>query len=74
MPLSSDIQNIITIITYSNLSNLTAPTPTLVLPSGLENLYVTTVFNNFNDFGLPTDIQNIVQEALTNSTIIIIPV
>jgi hypothetical protein len=73
MPTTLDLQNIITTITYSNLSNLAAPTPTLRIPAGLENLYITTVFNNFTDFGIPADIQDVVKKALTSSDLIIIP-
>lgn len=72
MPVTGGLQDIITIITYSNLSNLAAPTPTLVIPAGLENLYITSVFNNFTSFGLPTDVQDVVKRALTSSNLVII--
>lgn len=72
MPLPAGLRDIITTITYSNLSNLTAPTPTLVIPAGLENLYITSVFNNFTGFGLPTDLQDVVKRALASSTLVII--
>lgn len=73
MPVQPGIQNIIEVITLSNLSNLTAPIPALVIPAGLTNLYITTIVNGFNeDLGLAPDIQQLVKSLIVNNQVVII--
>lgn len=73
MPISDDVQNIIETITLSNLSNLTAPTPTLVIPAGLENFYISTIKNNLiNPLGLAPDVQQLVKTLIAANQVRII--
>lgn len=73
MPLTPDSQNIVEVITLSNLGNLTSSKPTLVIPAGLENFYVTAIQNNLtNNLGLSPDIQQLVKTLITNQQVTII--
>lgn len=75
MPVAPGIQNIIEVITLSNLSNLTAPVPTLVIPAGLTDLYITAIKNGVNEnLGLAPDIQQLVKALVVNNEVFIIPV
>lgn len=75
MPVSPGVQNIIEVITLSNLSNLTAPVPTLVIPAGLTDLYITTIKNGVNEnLGLAPDVQQLVKALVVNNEVLIIPV
>ncbi len=65
-----DTNNLIEIITFSNLSTLTLPTPTLIIPAGFATFYVTTIQNNFNaPLGLPTDIQQLVKSLIDTNQV-----
>lgn len=73
MPISDDVQNIIETITLSNLGNLTSPNPTLVVPAGLENFYISTIKNNLvNPLGFAPDIQQLVKTLITANQVRII--
>ena len=73
MPLGPGVQNIVEVITLSNLANLTAPIPTLVIPAGLEDLYITTIKNNVSDnIGLAPDVQQLVKSLIVNNEVLII--
>lgn len=73
MPLAPGVQNIVEVITLSNLANLTAPIPILVIPAGLADLYITTIQNNVNDnIGLAPDIQQLVKSLIINDEVLII--
>lgn len=73
MPIASDAQNLVDVITYSNLANLTSPTPTLIIPPGLENLFITTIQNNLTtNLLLSPDIQQLVKTLITNNQVTII--
>jgi hypothetical protein len=72
MPLSKDLFDIIETITITNLANLTAPNPTLILPIGLDGLYTEVVTNNFDDLGLPSDVQDVVTAVVTNNPNLVI--
>lgn len=75
MPLESGLQNIIETITLSNLGNLTAPIPTLVIPAGLTDLYLTTIRNGVNEnLGLAPDIQQLVKSLVINNQVVIITI
>ncbi|MPL77127.1 hypothetical protein SDC9_22978 [bioreactor metagenome] len=75
MPISSGLQDVVDTITLSNLSNLTAPIPTLVIPAGLADLYISTIKNNVrNDIGLAPDIQELVKTLIVNDNVLIITV
>lgn len=75
MPLATGVQNIVEVITLSNLSNLTAATPTLVIPAGLVDLYIATILNGLNEnLGLAPDIQQLVKSLIVNEQVLIIPV
>ena len=75
MPTTSDIQNIIETITLSNLSNLTATRPTLIIPAGLVTLYIDTIKNNLTtNIGLAPDIQQLVKTLIANNQVTIIPI
>jgi hypothetical protein len=70
-----DIQNIIEIITISNLSNLTSARPTLVIPAGLTNLYIESIKNNLiTNLGLAPDIQQLVKTLIANNQVTIITI
>ncbi|MGI6092674.1 MAG: hypothetical protein GX348_05040 [Veillonellaceae bacterium] len=73
MPLAPGVRNIVEVITLSNLGNLTAPIPILVIPAGLADLYISTVQNNVNDdLGLAPDIQQLVKSLIINNEVVII--
>lgn len=73
MPLAPDTQNIVEIITLANLSNLTAPRPTLVIPAGLAPFYIDSIKNNLtSNLGLAADIQQLVKILIANNQVTII--
>ena len=72
MALPSDLGNIVEVIILNNLANLTAPTPTLLIPAGLESLFNTTVINQFNQLNLPPDLQQLVDTAIVNNPSLLI--
>lgn len=70
MPVSSDVQNLVETITIANLGNITAPTPTIVIPAGFANFFVTTIDNNLtNDLGFSPDVQQEVKVLVTSNLV-----
>ncbi len=70
MALTSDVTNIVEVITINNLSNLTLPAPIIILPAGLELFFETTVKNNLdNNLGLESDIQQLLKTLITDNQI-----
>lgn len=73
MPISQDAQNLIDTITLSNLGNLTSPNPTLIIPPGLTDFYISTIQNNLaNPLLMPSDIQQLVKTLIANNQVTII--
>lgn len=73
MPIASDAQNLIDVITISNLGNLTSSTPTLIIPPGLETLFLTTIQNNLTtNLLFAPDIQQLVKTLIVNNQVTII--
>lgn len=73
MPIAQDAQNLIDTITLSNLSNLNSPNPTLIIPPGLADFYISTIQNNLaNPLLMPADIQQLVKTLITNNQVTII--
>lgn len=73
MPISPDTQNIVDVITFQNLGNLTSPNPTLVIPAGLTDLYLTTIRNNLStSLLLAPDVQQIVKTLIATNQVTII--
>lgn len=73
MPISPDTQNIVDVITLQNLGNLTSPNPTLVIPAGLNDLYLTTIRNNLStSLLLAPDVQQLVKTLIATNQVTII--
>jgi hypothetical protein len=74
MPIAQDSQNIVEVISLSNLGNLTAPNPTVVIPPGLETFYISTVKNNLTtNIQLAPDVQQLVKTVISTNQATIIP-
>lgn len=71
MALTSDINNLIEVITLNSLSSLASPTPTIILPSGFQIFFDTTIKNNLGaNLGLAPDIQQLLKTLVTDNQII----
>ena len=73
MALASDEQNIIEVITLVNLANLAAPQSVVIIPPGLENLYLTSIQNYFSEpIGLFPDISQLAKTRIVSGEATII--
>ena len=71
-PIPSDLQDIVIVTVYTNLANLIAPQPTLVLPPGSGSAFTAALFDFYDNLGLPNDIQQVAQTLILSDLVTII--
>jgi len=71
-PIPSDLQDIVVVTVYSNLANLIAPQPTLVLPPGTGSAFTAALFNFYGSLGVPNDIQQVAQTLILSDLVTIV--
>jgi hypothetical protein len=75
MAVSSDLQDLVGTLTIANLANITAPIPTIIIPAGFTDLFVTTIKNNLtNNLGFAPDVQQEVKVLVTNNQVTFVTV
>lgn len=71
-PIPSDLQDIVIVTVYSNLANLIAPQPTLVLPPGSGSAFTAALFNFYSSLGVPNDIQQVAQTLILSNLVTVV--